>query len=142
MIKQHTPVHWIFSYQPHISYFRECFRKCLYQGAPKVGPRLAIRDFSSPQCQPNQTYCTAGEGLFSLFAGLEVDAYASIPPLLLRLTQSISSVARPSCCLLAPPSLATTLYTLQFPGQSKVYQPEFPKFTHLLQQTNRHSILP
>jgi hypothetical protein len=29
-----------------------------------------IRDFSSPQCQPNQTYCTAGESLLTWCAGL------------------------------------------------------------------------
>ena len=34
------------------------------QGSP------LIRDLPSPQCQPNQTYCTAGEGLLTLCAGL------------------------------------------------------------------------
>ena len=30
----------------------------------------AMRDLPSPQCQPNQTYCTAGESLLTLCAGL------------------------------------------------------------------------
>ena len=35
-----------------------------------------IRDFSSHQCQPNQIYCTAGEALFTLCAGLWARAQA------------------------------------------------------------------
>ena len=35
-----------------------------------------IRDFSSPQCQPNQTYCTAGESLLTWCAGLWARAQA------------------------------------------------------------------
>ena len=35
-----------------------------------------IRDFSSPQWQPNQTYCTAGESLLTCSAGLWARAQA------------------------------------------------------------------
>ena len=35
-----------------------------------------IRDFSSPQGQPNQTYCTAGESLLTWCAGLCATAQA------------------------------------------------------------------
>ena len=37
---------------------------------------VVIRDFSSPQCQPNQTYCTAGESLLTWCAGLWARAQA------------------------------------------------------------------
>ena len=30
----------------------------------------AMRDLPRPQCQPKQTYCTAGEALLTLIAGL------------------------------------------------------------------------
>ena len=36
---------------------------------PPLSPPPPIRDFSSPQCQPNQTYCTAGECLLTWCAG-------------------------------------------------------------------------
>ena len=35
-----------------------------------------IKDLSSPQCQPNQTYCTAGESLLTWCAGLWARAQA------------------------------------------------------------------
>ena len=35
-----------------------------------VGRAEFIRDLPHPQCQPNQTYCTAVEALLILFAGL------------------------------------------------------------------------
>ena len=37
---------------------------------------LGIRDLPRPQCQPNQTYCTAGEALLILCAGLWARAQA------------------------------------------------------------------
>jgi hypothetical protein len=39
-------------------------------------PVVPIRDFPRPQCQPNQTYCTAGEALLILCAGLWARAQA------------------------------------------------------------------
>ena len=37
---------------------------------------LGIRNLPSPQCQPNQTLCTAGEGLLTWCAGLWARAQA------------------------------------------------------------------
>ena len=37
---------------------------------------LTIRDLPRPQCPPNQAYCTAGEALLTLFAGLWARARA------------------------------------------------------------------
>ena len=43
-----------------------------------------IRDIPSPQCQPNQPYCTAGEALLILCAGLWARAQACHPNFELR----------------------------------------------------------
>ena len=39
-------------------------------GCPLPGWGDVIRDLPRPQCQPNQTCCTAGEALLTLCAGL------------------------------------------------------------------------
>ena len=42
----------------------------------EAGAGRGIRDCSSPQCQPNQTYCTAGKSLLTWCAGLWARAQA------------------------------------------------------------------
>ena len=42
----------------------------------KTWPNAGRKNLPCPQCQPNQTYCTAGEALLTLCAGLWVRAQA------------------------------------------------------------------
>ena len=46
--------------------------------AARRGLPTVIMELSRPQCQPNQTHCTAGEALLTLCAGLWVRAQYNI----------------------------------------------------------------